>query len=156
MNTGPYSEEKVQKYLQSEFIPVKSQCFWDTRTEMMKLFDVTWTPTLLVLDSSGKEHHRTVGYVPSNDLLAQLKLGIGKSYFDRFRFAEAGEAFGSVIEQHPGAGAVPEAIFFHGVAGYWKTHDPKALRQAYDMLIARHPASEWARRAAPYEQILLS
>jgi hypothetical protein len=155
MNTGPYSDEKVQKYIAEEFIPVKSQCFWDKRTELMKQFDVAWTPTLLVHDSTGKEHHRIVGFVPVGDFLAHLKLGKAKMFFNRFRFAEALDSFTSVIEQHPEAGAVPEAVFFLGVASYWKSHDPKGLRRAYDTLAARFPQSEWARRAKPYQQIPL-
>jgi hypothetical protein len=155
MNTGPYSDEKVQEYIEKEFVPVKSQCFWDKRTELMKKFDVAWTPTLIVHDATGKEHHRIVGFVPVNDFLAHLKLGKAKMFFNRFRFAEALDHFTAVIEQHPDAGAVPEAIFFQGVASYWKSHDPKGLRRAYDTLAARFPQSEWARRAQPYKQIPL-
>jgi hypothetical protein len=155
MNTGPYSEKLVQEYVQEEFIPVKSECFWDTRTESMKQFGIAWTPTLIVLDATGREHHRVVGFVPTNDFLAHLKLGKGKVQFDRFRFADAIKEFTDVIEQHPTAGVLPEAIFFLGVAEYWNTHDPKGLRRAFDTLTARFPQSEWARRAKPYEQIPL-
>jgi len=155
MNTGPYSDEKVQNYLQEVFIPVKSECFWDKRTEAMKEFNISWTPTLLVLDATGREHHRVVGFVPSDDFLAHLKLGQGKAHLDRFRFADALKEFTAVIEEHPMAGVIPEAVFFLGVAEYWNTHDPKGLRRAYDTLVARFPQSEWARRAGPYAQIPL-
>jgi hypothetical protein len=155
MNTGPYSNARVQNYLQETFIPVKSQCFWDKRTEMMKRFGIVWTPTLVVLDPKGREHHRVVGFVPEDDFLAHLALGKGKMHFDLFRFAEAIQAFGAVIARHPDAGAVPEAVFFLGVAEYWKAHDPKGLRRAHDTLAAKFPESEWARRAAPYAQIPL-
>jgi hypothetical protein len=155
MNTGPYSDQRVQQYIQEEFIPLKSQCFWDNRTDLMKRFDVAWTPTLLVLDPTGREHRRVIGFVPSDDFLAHLKLGKGMTFFNRFRFAEAGAEFNAVIEQHPGAGAAPEAVFFLGVAGYWKSHDPTSLRRAYDTLIEKYPASEWTRRAGPYAQIPL-
>jgi hypothetical protein len=155
MNTGPYSDEKVQNYLQEEFIPVKSKCFWDKRTEAMKQFGVSWTPTLIVLDGTGREHHRVVGFVPSDDFLAHLKLGKGKLLFDRFRFADALKEFAAVIAEHPNAGVVPEALFYQGVAEYWHTHDPKGLRRAYDLLVDRFPQSEWARRAGPYAQIPL-
>jgi hypothetical protein len=155
MDTGPYSNEKVQKYLAEEFIPVKSQCFWDKRTELMKQFDIAWTPTLIVHDLTGREHHRVVGFVPIDDFLAHLKLGKGKTFFNRFRFAEAIAELTAGIEQHPDAGAAPETIFFLGVAKYWKSHDPKGLRWAYDTLTARFPQSEWARRAQPYKQISL-
>ena len=155
MNTGPYSEKKVQQYLQEKFIPLKSECFWENRTELMKQFAVAWTPTLLVLDQAGREHHRVVGFVPEDDFLAHLKLGKGMVFFNHFRFGEAMDEFTAVIEQHPHAGLVTEALFFQGVAGYWTSHDPKSLRRAYDTLSAKFPASEWTRRAEPYQQIPL-
>jgi hypothetical protein len=153
MNTGPYSDEKVQQYIESEFVPVKSQCVWDKRTEIMKQFDISWTPTLIVHDATGREHHRVVGFVPTDDFLAHLKLGKGKMFFNRFRFDEAIKELTSGMEQHPNAGPTAETIFYLGVAKYWKAHDPKGLRWAYDTLASRFPQSEWARRAGPYKQI---
>ena len=76
---------KVQQYIENEFIPVKSQCFWDKRTETMKQSDIAWTPTLMVHDVTAMEHHRIVGFVPSDDFLAHLKPGKGKMVFNRFR-----------------------------------------------------------------------
>jgi hypothetical protein len=153
MNTGPYSEEKVRHYIETEFVPVKSQCFWDKRTDAMKRFDIVWTPTLIVHDATGKEHHRVVGFVPTDDFLAHLKLGKGKMHFNRFRFDDAIKELTAVTEQHPVAGPAAEAVFYLGVAKYWKSHDPKGLRWAYDALASRFPNSEWARRAEPYQQI---
>jgi hypothetical protein len=155
MNTGPYSDEKVQKFLEEQFVPLRSPCFWDKPTEPMKRYGVTWTPTFLVLDPDGKEHHRFVGYVPSDDLFAQLGTGIGKLHFDSDRLDDAITQFRTVIDRHPNAGATPEAIFLLGAAGYRHTHDPKALRRAYDTLKAKFPQSEWARRADPYSAIPL-
>jgi tetratricopeptide (TPR) repeat protein len=155
MNTGPYSSREVQKYIEEQFIPMKSECHWDRQTDLMKRFAVKWTPTLLVLDAEGTEHHRVVGYVPNDDFLAHLELGLGKIAFDRDRYAEAGEHFQAVVDRYPEAGAAPEAVFLHGVSGYRKTHDAKALRRIYDTLSAKYPRSEWARRSKPYAQVSL-
>jgi hypothetical protein len=155
MNAGPYSDESVQKFIEEEFIPLKSQCFWDKRTELMKKFDIIWTPTLLIHDSEGKEHYRFVGYIPIDDFLAHLKLGNGKVFFNHYRYAEAIAQFKAVAEQHPNAGVAPEAIFLLGVVEYRKDHDAKALRRVYDTLTSKYPHSEWARRAQPYSQIAL-
>jgi len=155
MNTGPYSDEKVQRFLEERFIPVRSECFWDNPTPLMEKFAIKWTPTFLVHDPGGKEHHRFVGFVPVDDLFAQLGLGVGKIFYDTDRMEEAIGHFQTVIELHPGAGATPEAVFLRGVAEYKHTKDAKALRRAYDVLTARYPASEWARRAAPYSAIPL-
>jgi tetratricopeptide (TPR) repeat protein len=155
MNTGPYSSKEVQKYIEERFIPVKSECFWDRRTDLMNRFAVKWTPTLLILDTEGEEHHRVVGYVPDDDLLAHLELGLGKIAYDQDRYAEAGVHFQAVIDRYPDAGAAPEAVFLLGVAGYRSTHDPKPLRRAYETLSERYPQSEWQRRSRPYAQIPL-
>lgn len=155
MNTGPYSDEKVRKFLQEQFIPLRSECFWDKPTEPMQRFGIKWTPTFLVLDSDGKEHHRFVGYVPSDDLIASLGLGKGKIFYDTDRMAEAIMRFQTVIDRHPNAGATPEAVFLLGVAGYKHSHDPKELRRAYETLKAKYPQSEWTRRADPYSAIPL-
>jgi len=155
MNTGPYSDEKVQKFLDEQFIPLRSQCFWDQPTELMQRFGIKWTPTFLVLDADGKDHHRFVGYVPADDLFANLGLGKAKVLFDSDRMAEAMAQLQVVIDRHPNAGATPEAVFLLGVAGYKHNHDPKALRRAYETLKAKYPQSEWARRADPYSAIPL-
>lgn len=155
MNAGPYSDEKVQRYIEEEFVPLKSQCFWDKQTELMKKFMIKWTPTFLVHDSQGIEHYRFIGYVPVDDFLAHLGLGRGKVFFDRDRYSEAVDQFKSVIEEHAGAGVTPEAVYLLGVAGYRKTHDAKALRRIYDTLTEKYPQSEWARRAGPYADIPL-
>jgi hypothetical protein len=155
MNAGPYSDEKVQKFIEEEFIPLKSQCFFDKRTELMKKFDIKWTPTFLIHDSEGKEHYRFVGFVPFDDFLAHLKFGKGMIFFNHYRYDEAIAKFKTVIEQHPNAGLTPQAIYYLGVAGYLKTHDAKELRRVYDTLTSKYPQSEWARRSQPYSQIAL-
>ncbi|HEX9614292.1 MAG TPA: tetratricopeptide repeat protein [Bacteroidota bacterium] len=153
MNTGPYSDEKTQQYIEKEFIPLKSQVNWKNRTELMKTFSIKWTPTFLVQDSEAAVHERFVGFVPVDDLLARLGLGKGKVFFNQDHYAQAIEQFRSVVEQHPASGSAPEAVFLLGVSEYWKTHKLAALRRIYDTLIAQYPQSEWARRAMPYSGI---
>lgn len=150
MNTGPYSNEQVQNFIQNNFIPLKTQCFFDKPVELMEQFNIKWTPTLIIHDKHGKEHHRILGYVPIDDLLAHLGLGRAKVWFDTEHFNDAIQALNSVIEMYPAAGAAPEAVFYLGVAEYKKYHDASGLRRAYDTLTAKYPQSEWARRSEPY------
>jgi len=155
MNAGPYSDEKVQKFIEEEFIPIKSQCLFDKQTELMKQFDIKWTPTLLVHDSDGKEHYRFVGFVPIDDFYAHLKFGKGIIFFNHYRYDEAIARFNAVIEPHPAAGVTPQAIYYRGVAEYLKTHDAKALRRIFDTLTSKYPQSQWTRGSQPYSQIAL-
>ncbi len=153
MNAGPYSDEKVQKFIEEEYIPLKSQCFWKERTELMKRFDIAWTPTFLIQDAIGKVHRKLVGYIPVDDFLAQMKFGKGSVFFEKERHEDAVKWFQKVIDEHAKSGVAPEAVFFRGVAEYKKTHEAAALRRAYDALSERYPQSEWARRAEPYSKI---
>lgn len=153
MNAGPYSEEKVQRFIEEEFVPIKSQCFWKERTEPMKRFDVIWTPTFLFQDAEGKVHRKLSGFLPTDDFLAQLKLGKGMVLLEKERNAEAIKWLERAVREHPDSGAAPEAVYFLGVAGYKNTHEAGALRGIYDTLTNKYPQSEWARRAQPYSQI---
>lgn len=153
MNAGPYSEEKVQKFVVEEYVPLKSQCFWKERTELMKRFDIAWTPTFLIQDSTGIVHRKLIGYIPVEDFLAQLKFGKGIVFFETERHEEAARWFQRVFDEHADSAVAPEAVFFRGIADYKKTHEASALRRAYDTLSERYPRSEWARRAEPYSRI---
>jgi thioredoxin-related protein len=72
-------------------------------------YGVQWTPTILVIDSSGNERHRVEGFLPADDLLAQLALGLAHSAFARQQFAEAERRFRQVVERSPRSDAAPEA-----------------------------------------------
>ena len=79
-------------------------------------FQVKWTPTLLILDHQGREHHRTVGFLASEELVPSLMLGIGKAYFERDEFEAAKEWFKRVLEAYPESSFSAEAIFY----GVWR------------------------------------
>ncbi len=150
MGAVTYPTEAVASFVGNHFIPVQIQV---SNAELMKKYAVSWTPTILVLDPDGKEHYRSVGFLAPEEFIAAFKVGKGRYYLDADKFPEAKALFEEVISQSPGANAVPEAIFFHGVTRYKHTHDPKPLREAYETLTAKHPQSEWAKRAEPYKLI---
>ncbi len=113
-------------------------------------FKITWTPTLIVLDQEGKEHHRTVGFLSPEELIPALLLGMAKTRFEQQQYAEALSVIQELLDTYPGSDAAPEALFLKGVSGYKSTHDPKPLKEAYEQLQAQYPASEWTKRAYPY------
>jgi hypothetical protein len=113
-------------------------------------FNVKWTPTLITLDEGAREHHRTVGFLPPEELIPSLLLGIAKTHFDHDRFDQALIHLDQVLGGYRKSGAAPEAIYLRGVSLFKSTHDPKPLKQAYELLTAEFPADEWTRRAYPY------
>ncbi|KAF0221302.1 MAG: hypothetical protein FD174_440 [Geobacteraceae bacterium] len=113
-------------------------------------FKVMWTPTLVTLDYYGKEHHRTVGFLPPEELIPSLLLGMGKTDFETGQFNDAIIHFNTLLNGYPGSAAAPEAVYLRGVSCYKSTHDAKPLKEAYEQLKAEYPESEWATRAQPY------
>jgi thioredoxin-related protein len=150
MGAVTYPNPGVAKFVDLNFIPVQVEV---SNKELMEKYNVSWTPTILVLDADGKEHYRSVGFLQPDVFIATFELGKARYYLDLEQFAEARALLEELITRCPVPEVVPEAIFFQGVAAYKHTHDPKPLRAAYDTLTAKYPQSEWAKRAEPYKLI---
>jgi outer membrane protein assembly factor BamD (BamD/ComL family) len=111
-------------------------------------FNAQWTPTQVVLDPEGKERHRMEGFLPVDDLLAQLELGLAKIAFQHKAFGDAEKRFRSLGENHQATAAAPEACYWAGVAAYKARNDVTALNATAKLLKEKYPASEWARKAS--------
>jgi len=120
---------------------------------LAKEFNIKWTPTVITLDAEGKEHHRTVGFLPPEELIPSLMLGMVKSYFDQEKFEKALSLLDQLLKEHPRSDSAPEALYLQGVSRYKSTDDPKHLKAAYEKLQAEYPSSEWTKRAYPYRLI---
>ena len=147
MGAVTYPDAKVVEFVNSRMIPIQLRA--DTKPYAAD-FNIKWTPTVIVLDEEGKEHSRTVGFLPPEEFVPSLLLGIVKVHFDLNRFSEALATAEQCITEYPKSRATPEAMYLKGVAGYKSTHDPKYLKAAYQKLQAEYPASEWTERAQPY------
>ncbi len=150
MGAVTYPDEKVIEFITANLIPLRVKS--DTMP-LAKDFNVTWTPTLITLDQDGKEHHRTVGFLPPAELIPSLLLGIAKVHLETGKFNESLATLDKILSAYPKSKAAPEAVYLRGVAGYKSSHDPKSLRAAYEKLQAEYPGSEWADRAQPYRLI---
>lgn len=146
MGAVTYPTNSVVEFIQKHLIPLQV-LFNDP---LSAEFKVKWTPTLITLDADRKEHHRTVGFLPPEELIPSLLLGVAKCYFDQDRFGEAVAKLETLLADYPKSDAAPEAIYLRGVCRYKSTHEAKPLKEAYEMLQATYPSSEWAKRALPY------
>jgi TolA-binding protein len=102
----------------------------------------------VVVDPLGVERHRIEGFLPAEEFLAQLALGLGKSAFARQQFGEAERWFGEVVERFPDTEAAPEALYWAGVALYKKTNDPSALAHTAEAFTRQYRDSIWAKKAS--------
>lgn len=111
---------------------------------------VKWTPTLITANGGGEEHQRTVGYLPPEEMLASILLGVGKVHFEAERIDKALTFFDQIVEKYPRSSSTAEAIYLKGVCQYKSTHNAKPLKMAYERLQADYPMSIWTKRAYPY------
>jgi hypothetical protein len=146
MGAVTYPNVKVADFVMGSMVPL--QVLADS--PLADEFKVKWTPTIVVLDYYGKEHHRTVGFFPPEEFIPSLLLGMGTIEFDTDQFNNAIIHFDRLLADYPKSGAAPEAIYLRGVSRYKSSHDPKPLKEAYEKLKAEYPASEWTQRAQPY------
>ena len=86
-------------------------------------------------------------------LIPSLLLGVGKLHFDKEEFSRALKYFEEILDKYKKSDSAPEAVYLLGVTKYKDSQDPKALRMAYDRLVAEYPGSEWAKKAKPYSLI---
>lgn len=147
MGAVTYPDPKVIKFVNERMIPL--QVRFDAQP-IATDFNVKWTPTIITLDSRGKEHHRTVGFLASEELIPSLLLGIAKKHFDADQFNDALANMNQLLSGYPESDSTSEAIYLRGVSLYKSTHDPKPLKEAYEKLNARDPNGEWTKRAYPY------
>jgi hypothetical protein len=147
MDAVTYPNSKVIEFIQENMVSVRLP--FDAKPESAD-FNVKWTPTLIVLDTDGTEHHRTTGFLAPEELIPMILLGVGKTHFDREEFEQAIASLDELLKDYSQSDSCPEAIYYRGVSQYKSSHDAAPLKQAYEKLHSEYPSSEWAKRAAPY------
>ena len=137
----------VANFITDRMVPLRVEA---SSRSLASDFRVVWTPTLIVLDYYGKEHQRTLGFLPPDEMVASLLLGIGKVGVENDQFNEAVIQFNTLLNGYPKSSAAPEAVYLRGVARYKSSHAVGALQDIYRQLLAEYPESAWTKRAAPF------
>ncbi|HEX2091555.1 MAG TPA: thioredoxin family protein [Longimicrobiaceae bacterium] len=146
MEEVTYRSDTATEVIAGEFVAVK----YDTKAPEEHFRTLTgttallWTPTLVVLDHGGTEVRRLVGYLPPEELAAELTIALGLVDLLRGRAERALARFAEVGEG--GSAAAPEALYWAGVAA-WRAGGLGALLPWWDRLQERFPGSPWWARA---------
>ena len=133
-------------FIREHFIPVKVHT--KENPKGFERFGVQWTPTVIVADADGHERYRFEGYLPADDFLAQLGLGLGKSTFAQGDFAAAERYFREVASKFPKSDTAPEALYWMGVSKYKRTNDAGALKETAQAFRSQYRDSQWAKKAS--------
>lgn len=147
MDTVTYPQDEVAAFFREHLLPVRKA---HDAEELGPLFAVVWTPTLILLDALGREHHRTVGFLDPDELVASLLLGMGKLRLAGDGFEECRQFLGRLLDEYPRSEFAPEAVYYSGINLFRQTYDPGELGAMYQRLQREYPASGWCNRASPY------
>jgi tetratricopeptide (TPR) repeat protein len=140
-----YPNPKVASFVSEQFIPVRLHV--KTHPGAMERFGAQWTPTILILDPSGKERHRIEGYLDAEPFIAQLKLGLAHAAFANQQWDEAERLYQEAIDTGD-ADVAPEAAYWIGVTRYKRSGDANELAATHDRLSKRFPGTTWAKKAS--------
>jgi len=140
----------VVQLVTNEFLPIRVHVrdADGVYARMTERLNANWTPTVLLLDENGVERHRIEGFLPTEDFLAQLKLGLAKSAFQRGRFDDAERRFRQVVTDHPQSEAAPEALYWAGVSRYKGTGDASALAETAQAFTNSYADTTWAKKSS--------
>ncbi len=138
----------MEKFINDNFIPVKIHIKEQPKT--FERFGAQWTPTMQLLDPGGTKRHQFEGFLPPDDFLAQLKLGLAHSDFARQQWKQAENRYEDILKTLPATDAAPEALYWLGVSRYKDTGDgaflqktAEAFKNSYSDSIKK--ASVWAK-----------
>jgi thioredoxin-related protein len=144
MDTVTYPDHRVAQFIEGHFIPARVRV--KENPQLAEDYFVSWTPNVVIADDRGKVHYRVEGYLPPEEFIAHLSLGMGKYWFDHKQFIQAKERFDEVARRHAGTDAGAEALYWLGVAQYKLSQDPAQLLPSWQKLAQEYPGSEWTKR----------
>jgi TolA-binding protein len=148
-----YPDPRVIEFVQQHFTPVRAHVREnaDAFKRLGARFNAQWTPTTLIVDSDGNERHRIEGFLPADDFLAQLSLGLAHSAFARGKFKEAEPLYRAIVDQFPNGDAAPEALYWAGVSKYKASGDAAALGDTARAFSTRYTGTSWAKKASVWK-----
>jgi len=148
-----WPDERIVRFVNQNFLPARVHVKDEGQAfkRVSERFKAPWTPTILELDANGVEQHRIEGFLPADDLLAQLMLGLAHTAFQQQQWAEAERRFLEIVNRLPQTDAAPEAQYWAGVAKYKATGDPAALKETGRAFSKQYQDSTWAKKASVWQ-----
>ena len=89
-----------------------------------------------------------LGYLPTEQLVLELNLGLGQSLMRNAEYSKALEIFVNTYHSANQESYVQEAMYYAGVAAYYLDHGKlDELKIHWNKLLVRYPDSIWSQRA---------
>lgn len=130
--------------LRDELVPVR--LLLRDHPDVARRFSVSWTPTLVVLHHRGATVRQWVGFLPPDELLADLTLALALADLRSAMPQQAAARIDGLLARHSATTAAPEALYWKGVAAFRATGDKASLWEIWRQLATTYPDSPWALR----------
>jgi hypothetical protein len=145
-----YPDPEVADFVTRHFVPVRAHVKEqpDQYRQLGERFGADWTPTILVIDPGAEVRHRIEGFLPKDEFLAQLQLGLAHSAFSRGEFDRAAKQFEEVLARHSNSDAAAEAQYWAGVSRYKATGNGAELAETARRFGERYSNTTWAKKAS--------
>ena len=140
-----FTDQAVQDAITSRFIPVKLHLFHDRA--VVREWGLFWTPTVLFADRTGKIRYESINYVPAKVMLDVMDIGEARV---AMRWKEMDVAIARLLDveqRHPEGPMTAEAIYWRGMAEYFRDgNHPATAKRVWAAITERFPDSIWAHR----------
>ena len=137
--------------MSAHFVPVKLLLNRTQDQPHFRAQRVIWTPTIVIMDRRGVGHYQSPGYLPPQQFLAMLRIGLARTLTAWARYDQAAELL-TVAADDSASPLAPEALYWLGVAWYLKARRRAPLMRAWNRLREQYPASIWAARIPPNQE----
>lgn len=141
---------EVSDFISRTFVPARAHV--KEQQDVFERSGAQWTPTILVLDEDGKERHRIEGFLPKDDFLAQLRIGITHAARARLDWKDAEGRYRALAEPGSDGDVASESLYWAGVSRYKATGDAAALADTAADFQKRFPDSTWAKKASVWSK----
>ncbi|MDQ4074984.1 MAG: thioredoxin family protein [Chloroflexota bacterium] len=143
-----YPSDIVHRFIVEHFVPVRLLLNQPEHRAHFRQQRVIWTPTIVILDWRGRDHYRSLGYLPPDLFAHLLHIGLARAKMAWARYDEAASHLHLVANQSESPLA-PEALYQLGMARYLQTRRHADLMEPWDRLLEQYPDSIWAARVPP-------
>jgi thioredoxin-related protein len=140
-----FTDPAVVEEIASRFVALKLDLIGDR--EFTRAHQIFWTPTVLIADHSGKVRYTSVNYLPPAEMLDVLDIGEGMVAMRWKESARSIDAFKRVEDRRPDGPLTAEAIYWRGMATYFRDgKSPASAKGVWQAIKERFPDSIWALR----------
>lgn len=140
-----FQDSAVVSAVNERFVAIKLHLFKDRA--VVRDWGLFWTPTVLFADRTGKIRYESVNYVPAETMLDILDIGEARVAMRWKEMDTAIQRLSDVEARHPNGPMTAEAIYWRGMAEYFRDgNQPATAKRVWAEIRERFPDSIWADR----------